>query len=228
MLIPFAKNYDIDEHGNVFSFHLNKIMRCNTLVTGYKRIGIVCDDGKKKRFLVHRLVALTYLPNPENKEEVNHKDGNKLNNHVSNLEWVTRHENMRHAFSTGLNSNKGVMNGKCILTTDQVIEIYYKLQQGARNSDVAKEYGICRTTVFSIKKKRIWQEILDYLPDIKIKSKAERLSEKTARWICEKLQEGVGPKQILDMCHNPSVNIDHIYDIKRRRGFKHISKDYKW
>lgn len=55
---------------------------------------------------IHRLVAEHFIPNPEMKRTVNHKDGNKDNNHVSNLEWTTYSENMKHAFRTGLNSNK--------------------------------------------------------------------------------------------------------------------------
>ena len=64
------------------------------------------ENGKKngKNYLVHRLVTFSFIPNPDNKPEVNHKDGNKSNNDVSNLEWVTKSENIRHAYATGLNS----------------------------------------------------------------------------------------------------------------------------
>ena len=65
---------------------------------GYSMI----DVGHKKRYRVHRLVALGFIPNPDNKPTVNHKDGNKHNNHVSNLEWATYKEQMQHANRIGL------------------------------------------------------------------------------------------------------------------------------
>lgn len=69
---------------------------------GYKRINLL-RDGKIKGFLVHRLVAEVFVSNPRNLPFVNHIDGNKINNHPSNLEWCTHQENMRHAVNTGLN-----------------------------------------------------------------------------------------------------------------------------
>ena len=68
---------------------------------GYRRVNLVIE-GKKTNFLVHRIVAEAFIPNPENKSEVNHIDGNKNNNCVENLEWSTRNENISHAEITGL------------------------------------------------------------------------------------------------------------------------------
>jgi hypothetical protein len=67
--------------------------------TNYLHVSL---NSRERVFTVHRLVAETFLPNPENKPQVNHKDGNKLNNHVSNLEWVTASENMKHAYKNKL------------------------------------------------------------------------------------------------------------------------------
>ena len=65
-------------------------------------------DGKRSSYLVHRLVALAFIPNPNNKPEVNHIDGNSFNNHVSNLEWVTRSENIKHSFKPNLKQIKQI------------------------------------------------------------------------------------------------------------------------
>jgi hypothetical protein len=71
---------------------------------GYYSINM-CLNGKVKNTLLHRLIAITFIPNPDNKPQVNHKDGNKLNNSVGNLEWCTRVENSRHAWDNGLNES---------------------------------------------------------------------------------------------------------------------------
>jgi hypothetical protein len=64
---------------------------------------------------VHRLVALAFIPNPENKPSVNHKDGNKLNNNVDNLEWMTQQENVQHAWDTGLNESHRLSISKPVI-----------------------------------------------------------------------------------------------------------------
>lgn len=226
--IPFARKYSIDKVGNIFSSISNKLITPHLMECGYMRVKLLCDDGLRRSFLVHRVVALTYIHNPFNKSEVNHINGIKSDNRLSNLEWVTRSENQKHAFVSGLNSNSGINNGRSLLTVKEVLEIYWKLFNGARNSDVAKDYGISNTAVMEIKSKKNWTEVTVNLPDIPIKPKSDRLSDKTVEWICQMIEKGVGPKEIYDLCKNKSVKLDQIYDIKRRRGFKHISCKYNW
>jgi hypothetical protein len=94
--------YQVSNLGRVKSLKNGKerILK-EALVNGYLRIEIF-TKGNRKSYPLHKLVSLAFIENGHNKPEVNHIDGNKLNNNVSNLEWVTRKENMQHAWDTGL------------------------------------------------------------------------------------------------------------------------------
>lgn len=228
--IPFLENYFVNKEGEVFSNNRgNKIKKLKQSVCGtqYKRIYLRVPDQKPKTFLVHRLVALTYLPKEEGKDFVNHIDGDKLNNSLENLEWVTSSENLRHAFRTGLKSNTGIGNPKSVLSEGEVREIYYKLSEGSRVIDLSREYGITTSAIGKIKTKSNWQDILKDLPPIKVKPKADRLSENTVRWVCEMLEKGHPCKYIKKLSLTP-LSIDAVSDIKRRRCYKHISRTYKF
>lgn len=94
----------VSEYGDIK--YNNKIYKSSYNTDGYKAIRLPLN-GIRVSYRIHRMVAITYLPNIENKLEVNHKDGNKINNHYSNLEWCTHAENIKHAWDTGLlNSNE--------------------------------------------------------------------------------------------------------------------------
>lgn len=87
-------NYVITEDGKVYSFKYCKPRRLHTHIdrNGYERVGL-CKNGKQSLIFVHRLVAMAFIPNPDNLPWVNHKDENKTNNRVDNLEWCTSKEN---------------------------------------------------------------------------------------------------------------------------------------
>ena len=99
-IVGYEGLYLIDIYGNVWNsngYELHKTLS----TTGYYVVSL-SRNGKEKKCRIHRLVAETFIPNPENKSQVNHIDGNKLNNHISNLEWATPKENVRHAVDNGL------------------------------------------------------------------------------------------------------------------------------
>ena len=79
---------------------------------GYKIVSL-CKNGKRKNYYIHRLIATYFIPNKENKLEINHIDGNKNNNNINNLEWCTRSENLIHAYNHKLRTAPMSMLGKC-------------------------------------------------------------------------------------------------------------------
>ena len=97
-------------NGHVMHLHKGRVMKPKGVK--YKEV-LLCKEGKNKKWFIHRLVALHFIPNPENKSQVNHKDGIKDNNHISNLEWATSKENNKHAWETGLQvayDRRGIKN----------------------------------------------------------------------------------------------------------------------
>ena len=100
---PFYQYY-VSSCGKVFGC-TGRELKQETTNRGYKRLSLSIN-GKHERWSVHRLVALLFIPNPEQKLQVNHIDGNKENNNVNNLEWCSASENCKHAFRIGLKENK--------------------------------------------------------------------------------------------------------------------------
>jgi len=91
----FSK-YLIYENGDIFSKYLNSNLKPYITPKGYQRVALSNDECKSKHLFVHRLVAIAYIPNPENKKEIDHIDQNKLNNNKDNLRWASRSENIQN------------------------------------------------------------------------------------------------------------------------------------
>ena len=127
---------------------------------GYQKVNISMH-GKEKLISVHRLVAEAFIPNPDNKPEVNHKDGNKKNNAVWNLEWVTSKENIAHAYRTGPRKGMKGDDHPCRkISSDTARWICELLKTGKYSyKEIAEKTNATYTIVKKIKTRERWREI---------------------------------------------------------------------
>jgi len=172
--VKSLKGYLVTKSGVVKPRH-EKIMNQTIKSNGYKSI-MFSVDNNQKRFHVHRLVALAFIPNPENKEEVNHINGIKTDNRVENLEWNTSAENKKHAMNNNL-IPKGEKNFSSKLTERNVLAIrrLYRINPNFHKSNIAKKLGVKDTTIHKIIKNQRWRYLeLENNPEL---SKEYQLSK---------------------------------------------------
>lgn len=148
-----------DEHG-----YVKKIKTKNLSKNRYGYItSKLCKLGKCRRLTVHRLVAKAFIPNPDNYTQVNHIDGDKTNNVVWNLEWVSQARNIQHAFETGLMTNdhlKGSNHHNAKLTEEDVKTMRRIYNEGnVTIKALANKYNIGATTARDILKNRTWKNV---------------------------------------------------------------------
>jgi len=148
-IIPGFDRYEVSDDGRVRYAETQRVRTLHISGRGYLYISMIAGPpaerviGVRSRPLtrkVHRLVALAFIPNPKNKPEVNHRDLNKLNNRVENLEWVTHAENCAHMERAGLcaaatNPNKGTK-----LSVDDVAVIRSRSERGERIPQIRRDY----------------------------------------------------------------------------------------
>lgn len=159
----FELPYYIDEQGTVYTYKL-KTKKTYLSNSGYKYV-ILRINGKNKCYYNHRLVALHYLSNPNNYPQVNHIDGDKLNNNLNNLEWCNNSINSIHAYKLGLRiapkhlHKKGEEHLNSKLNETQVKEIKFRLNKKEKMTELAKEYNVHINTIKRIKWNITWTHI---------------------------------------------------------------------
>jgi hypothetical protein len=157
--LEFNRKYLIGTNGLVYRQTKKglKALKGTVRTNGYLTVTIA-TNGKRKDFFIHRLVAENFLENPDSLPVVNHKDGNKTNNNVSNLEWCTYKRNTQHALETGL-MKTGEEHPRAKLTEAQVKAIKEAIEKGVPCLKLAKIYNVASSTIDRIKRGKIWKHI---------------------------------------------------------------------
>ncbi|WKV24104.1 hypothetical protein PSYJYH_000069 [Bacillus phage PSYJ-YH] len=145
--------------GSLYSKISKRYLSPHICSSGYKRASLKRDDGKIIMVRIHRVVADTYINNKSNLPVVNHIDGNKLNNAITNLEWVTYRENNQHAIDTGLSSQRGETNNKAKISEEEAIQIISELGKGTPQKDIADMFKVSKYIVSKIFTNKTWKHL---------------------------------------------------------------------
>lgn len=146
-------DYEITTEGQVINKNNGHVLKPQPNGKGYLRVSI----GGKLKF-VHRLVAEKYIPNPNNYEQVNHKDGNKLNNSVDNLEWVSNQQNRKHAVDTGLH----LQGEDCPWSKLDWEKVeYIRNHPEIPTTKFAEKYGVSSRTISDVRNHKTWKQKIE-------------------------------------------------------------------
>jgi hypothetical protein len=153
----FEGRYEVSNHGRVRSIARIPRIRKLGLASGYHTLQLG-PRGARHTYLIHRLVAQAFIPNPDNKPEVNHLHEPKTNNRADNLEWATRPENTEHAVINDLVGH-GEAKPNHILTEVEVIELRILAAQGLSYVALAKRYNIHPVTASDAARRKTWKRV---------------------------------------------------------------------
>lgn len=161
--LPLKKfpNIFISEKGELYHSK-KKVILPNNLFGGYLGVSLTKFNCKPKNYLIHRLVAETFIWNGLNKPFVNHKDGDKLNPRLENLEWCTASENAQHAVKFGLTnhiSNSGTRNSNSVLNDLKVLKIRKLRSEGKTQKEIANQFRVSQSNISQILNNDLWKHV---------------------------------------------------------------------
>lgn len=208
-------NYEVSNTGIVRNAISKSVLIGSIGSNGYRHVSIqIIENGWSisRTLSIHRLVATAFIPNPDNKPEVNHINGKKLINWVGNLEWNTISENTIHAIKMGLLiPRKGSESPVSLYTDEQIRYVCSLLQEGIRSKeDISKITGVSRPVVTSVALRKRWNHISkDYKFNVKLKPKRSIDDVNNVRLL---ISEGLSNSEIISKLgwNNNSANLSFI------------------
>ena len=175
-------DYHISSYGRVKSFQryrAGKILKPALNIDGYLYVGLYLD-GETKNFFVHVLVARAFIPNPDNKPEVNHRIGWKLNCYVGNLEWATSAENQQHAYDNDL-AKSGTEHYKAKFKDEEIILYIRNNPDALTGKELAAMFGVNKSAISEIQTGKLWAHVGGTIR--KARKKCPRVSDETKQLI---------------------------------------------
>ena len=155
--------YNIDENGTITNVRTGKILKPYIDKRGYENFSLWGDNGERKTMRGHQLVAKMYLENPYNYPQVDHIDGNKRNNNVNNLEWVSNEINVRRAIDNNLfRTHADYYRNGSGYGIPEISMICQLFEDGYSIKDINEEYGYSKDLLYNIKHRISWKQISDY------------------------------------------------------------------
>jgi hypothetical protein len=171
-VVGYEGRYAVSDAGEIMSMDykgsgLPGLMRTSGGSRGYRQINLIVERGTVRRSLVHRLVARAFLGACPAGWQVNHKNGDKGDNRISNLEYCTPAQNKQHAVSTGLCSYRlGELHQNSKLKADQVAEIRKALSLGMTQAEIGGAYGVTGGTIGAIARGDTWSHLKDSITGV--------------------------------------------------------------
>lgn len=172
-IVGYEGYYEVSDRGRVRSldrevvytdgrvyWYRGKILKCNVNKTNGALMVHLYKGCNRQAHTVHRLVLNAFCPTSNNSLEVNHKNGNRADNSLNNLEWCTRQENMKHGFETGLINNTGTNHGNNVYSDLQIKEAKVMLMNGYSLGQIETKTGVKKATLHQIKAKKQWNHIV--------------------------------------------------------------------
>jgi hypothetical protein len=210
-------DYAVSKSGRVYSFKAGRFLKPSVGRKGYMRVTLY-NNNVQETHLVHRLVAIYWIPNPEDKPTVNHIDGDKSNNSVENLEWATYSENNTHALETRLKINTGK-----VLDDTTAHTLFKMVMGGTRKKDIIQILGITEGQYRWFVYSDTYKHIRDEYDWENRPLKSASISDEAVIKICSLLEDKVTVKEI---SRETGVDTKKIRNIKNRITYRHFSESF--